>query len=230
MRLSGTALKALNHGLITLNGGVLVGNGTVTTDRFTNSGIVQPGSPVGTLRVEGGYTQTPTGTLQLDLAGKTPVLEHDLLTVMGDAILGGAIQVVRPNGYRPAAGDNYRVATFPSHTGAFVREDGFALGGGMTLETTYAPDSLILNAVQANVPLYGDLNGDGKITVADATRALRLAVGLEIPSPAEVEAGDVAPQPGTGPKAGQPYGDGRITVADAIRLLRQTVGMETNWP
>jgi subtilisin family serine protease len=64
----------------------------------------------------------------------------------------------------------------------------------------------------------GDLNGDGKINVSDATLALRIAAGLVTPSAGQLKAGDVAP-------AGQP--DGRITVTDATRLLRITAGLDT---
>lgn len=85
--------------------------------------------------------------------------------------------------------------------------------------------------VQEASPIVpGDLNGDGQLAVSDAVLALRIAVGLATPTPQQIEAGDVAPKPGTGSKAGAPYGDGRITIADVVRILRKVVGLEKEWP
>jgi len=63
----------------------------------------------------------------------------------------------------------------------------------------------------------GDLNGDGKVNVADATIGLQIAVGVINPTPDQLKAGDVAP-------AAAP--DGKINVADATRILRAAVGLE----
>jgi hypothetical protein len=83
---------------------------------------------------------------------------------------------------------------------------------------------------EASPIVPGDVNGDGQLTLSDAVLALRMAVGLITPTSQQIEAGDVAPKPGTGPKAGAPYGDGRITIADVVRLLRKVVGLEKEWP
>ena len=55
--------------------------------------------------------------------------------------------------------------------------------------------------------LYGDLDGDGEITVADALAALRIAVKLAEETEDAIFIGDVD-------------GDGKITVSDALRILR----------
>ena len=57
--------------------------------------------------------------------------------------------------------------------------------------------------------LLGDVDGDGKITAADARLILRAAVGLEEVS---LESGDVD-------------GDGKITATDARKVLRDSVGL-----
>lgn len=68
--------------------------------------------------------------------------------------------------------------------------------------------------------VYGDLNGDKRVTAADATLALRIAVGLRTPTPEQLLAGDVAP------KQANKIGDGRISIADVTRILRTAVGLD----
>jgi alpha-tubulin suppressor-like RCC1 family protein len=65
------------------------------------------------------------------------------------------------------------------------------------------------------IPL-GDLNGDGKITAADALLALRIAVKLDSPTAADLLVGNM------------PSGIGQITqitAADALLILRKAVGL-----
>jgi hypothetical protein len=64
----------------------------------------------------------------------------------------------------------------------------------------------------ATVP--GDLDGDGKVTVLDATLALRIAVGLQQSTPGQLAAGDLHHTEG-------------ITVADVTEILRAAVGLQT---
>jgi len=79
----------------------------------------------------------------------------------------------------------------------------------------------------SRVVLYGDVNGDGAVTVADALLALRAAVGLATLTDAQRAAADVAPPSGLG----KPAGDGRVDVLDAVRILRRAIGLDmTQWP
>jgi hypothetical protein len=71
--------------------------------------------------------------------------------------------------------------------------------------------------------VYGDVDGDGQVTLADAILTLRIAIGLIPPTPTQLAAGDVAPVPGV--MAGQRFGDGKITLADAIRVLARASGL-----
>lgn len=59
----------------------------------------------------------------------------------------------------------------------------------------------------------GDVDGDGKVTSADARLALRAAVGLEGLNETQKAAADVD-------------GDGKITAADAREILRKSVGID----
>lgn len=60
--------------------------------------------------------------------------------------------------------------------------------------------------------MLGDLNGDGKVTEADADLALEIAVGNVVPAPEQEAAGDV-------------NGDGRINSADAVLIMRLASGL-----
>ena len=68
------------------------------------------------------------------------------------------------------------------------------------------------NNKEYTLVVLGDVNGDGKVTPADSTIALRTYVGLSKLTDAEKLAGDV-------------NGDGKITPADSTILLRTYVGL-----
>jgi hypothetical protein len=59
----------------------------------------------------------------------------------------------------------------------------------------------------------GDVNGDGKVGIPDATLALQMAVGILSPTPQQVAAGDLNK-------------NGKIDIADVTRILRAAVGLE----
>ena len=98
--LDGGAVNAL---VINVQGGELVGNGTLNAN-ISNRGVVAPGADDlrGTLNVVGGYNQqgtaqgvVQTGQLRMDLAGEQ---DSDKLIISGTAQLAGGLKVV-------AAGD-----------------------------------------------------------------------------------------------------------------------------
>jgi hypothetical protein len=66
-------------------------------------------------------------------------------------------------------------------------------------------------------PTLGDLNGDGKVNVQDATLSLRIAVGSVTPTDAQKTAGDV-------------NHDGKWNVQDTTLILRFAVGAITAFP
>ena len=69
-------------------------------------------------------------------------------------------------------------------------------------------------------PLYGDLNDDGVVDVADALRTLQIAVGLVTPTPLDWARGDIAPL-----VDGKPAHKGNIDVGDALVVLERAVGV-----
>jgi len=73
---------------VTVNaGGVLSGHGTVVGDVSNNGGTVAPGGSVGTLTIAGDYTQSPAGTLAIELTSAG----SSRLVVTGAAHLAGTL-------------------------------------------------------------------------------------------------------------------------------------------
>jgi len=90
---------------------------------------------------------------------------------------------------------------------------------GFTVEKTVdvKGDEIVpLDVVIRTAPeiLLGDVNGDGKLGIPDATLALQIAVGImKNPTTDQVGAGDVNK-------------NGKVDIADVTRILRAAVGLE----
>ena len=95
--------------------------------------------------------------------------------------------------------------------------------GAGKLDVLSAMQSPLLNPVTP-----GDVNGDGRITIADAILALQIAIGVITPTQQQLIAAEVAPPPGT---MGRPATGSPVTVGDAARILRRALGLEPDpWP
>ena len=69
--------------------------------------------------------------------------------------------------------------------------------------------------------VYGDVTGDGQISLADAQSLLRIVIGVTAPNEAQRIAGDIYPAAVTD----GPTGDGQIDLRDVVALLRRAVGI-----
>jgi len=161
----------------------------------------------GTLSAGGNYLISFAGALfTID-----PVFSVTPLPGPGGSLVPGTVQSVRLNGttsfsVTPAAG--YRTLA-AGGCGGSLAGDRFTTGAA--------------NAdcqVTASFGLIGDLNGDGTVDLADAMRALMIAVRAATASAEETLKGDVGPLVN-----GQPHQDGRIDIADALLILKKAVGM-----
>lgn len=70
----------------------------------------------------------------------------------------------------------------------------------------------LLKVSKVPPPFLGDVNGDGRITVADATLLLRIVIGNLTPTSYQKAAGDLK-------------GDDVLSVADVVLLLRRAIGL-----
>ncbi|MDA0346725.1 MAG: hypothetical protein O3C43_13985 [Verrucomicrobia bacterium] len=80
-----------------LTNAILTGNLTINA----NGGVVStawtaPGDSPGTITINGDFTQTDTGTLQIEVFGAEAGTEYDQLIVNGTATLGGTLHII-PN-------------------------------------------------------------------------------------------------------------------------------------
>lgn len=102
--------KALTSPLVTIeNGGTLMGSGIISGN-LTNFGLVSPGNSLGTLTVSGDYTQSPNGTLRIEVAGLGPG-QFDLLAVSGHASIAGTLQLIRLGNFQLQVGDKLTFLT-----------------------------------------------------------------------------------------------------------------------
>jgi T5SS/PEP-CTERM-associated repeat protein len=164
-------------------------SGTLHTSLFGASlvnqgGILAPGHSAGSTVVNGDYTQQAGATLAIEIGGTTPSTQYDRVTVNGNAVLGGNLQLSMLNGFVPTPTDRFFIfeANNPfaltSVSGAFAN-----VANGQRLTTTdglasflvhygtgsaFSPRQIVLTNVLPAVP--GDFNLDGIVNHLDIDR------------------------------------------------------------
>ncbi|HEY3280783.1 MAG TPA: dockerin type I repeat-containing protein, partial [Armatimonadota bacterium] len=109
-------------------------------------------------------------------------------------------------------------------------DEGTALGAGIQIETvTFVPGQITILGPGGTDPstslVYGDTDGDGKVTIRDVLLLLKAVIGLSQLTADQVTRSDVAPVDAL------KLGDGKVNVADAVRVLRRVAGLEADpWP
>lgn len=93
--------------------GTLRGHGSIGGN-VTNDGVVRPGGSIGTLTILGNYTQSPTGTLFVDVSPTTA----SQLRVGGTATLAGTLNVLYGPGTYSAT--SFRIVDAGTVTGRFA--------------------------------------------------------------------------------------------------------------
>jgi hypothetical protein len=121
---------------VSVNGGVLKGAGVINGN-VVNAAAVDPGDSPGILTINGNYTQTAAGTLNIEIGGRTAGSQYDRLAVSGTATLDGTLSVTLVNGFQPSPGDTFAVLTFGAHSGTFASYTGLDVGNGETLSPVF---------------------------------------------------------------------------------------------
>lgn len=142
-----TAATLSTGGAAFTNAGTIRGTGTIDLGgaTLTNSGLVAPGLSPGTLVINGDYTQTPSGTLAIEIGGLNQGINYDLLQVTGTANLDGTLNVTHFGGFAPPSDSSYAIMTFASATGDFATKN-FPVGYNYTSSLTPlgAPTNYVL--------------------------------------------------------------------------------------
>ncbi len=190
--------------------GTLQGNSSVLAD-VHNGGKVAPGvSPsfvasdaIGTLTVDGNFTQTSAGSLQVQLASLT---SFDKLAIDGTASLSGRLELSNALGFTPALGNTFEIITASGGVdGTFTQVTAVGLfPANVVWHVIYAQF-----AVFVQLGLAGDFNHNGTVDAADyvvwrktdGTQAgyntWRANFGRTIASSANVDANVAVPEPTT---------------------------------
>lgn len=143
--------------LIDIQGGALVGEGLAAGD-LENAGTISPASGgTGALTVDGDYTQTASGALNIDISST----ESDLLDISGVASFAGTINVTLLGGFTPAVGQRFTVATFSSGSGVFATANLPSLSGVcFHVERT-------ANQLEVVATMLGDLDASNSVDLGD---------------------------------------------------------------
>ena len=109
---------SLGGSTLTFLGGTLSGSGVINAD-VVNAAVVRPGGSPGTLTINGNYTQTAEGVIEVELASLIQGTGHDRLVVTGEASLAGTLNAALFGGFLPSFSNAFPVLMYGSRSGAF---------------------------------------------------------------------------------------------------------------
>ncbi len=155
------ALNAGGVATVTLDGGLLGGEGLVSANVNNVSGAASPGSSPGTLTVDGNYTQGIDGECAVEIGGAKPG-QFDVLAINDDATLAGTLAVTFINDFDPQIDQSFTILTATGVFGTFDVIDSCA-----GLSVTYNTDSVVLTITAACAPCPWDLDGDAVVGTGD---------------------------------------------------------------
>ncbi len=132
-------------GITVESGAEVIASGTWTAE-ITNDGTIDvggTGSSYGTLAIVGDFTNSSSGTLNIQIGGTTPGTNYDQLTVSGTASLDGTLNIAVASGYTPGAYDTFTLLTYSSETGSFATINGLDQGS-YSFTTSYGASAFTL--------------------------------------------------------------------------------------
>ena len=171
-----------NGGTVTANtitvdtGGSLNGQGGTVIGSVVNAGgTVTPGDAVGTMTINGDYTQT-SGSLLLEIDGAD---QFDQLIVSGMAnFTGGSIDVLFGNGFVPTDGEDFDLIM--ASLGLNVSNIDFNVAGlpdGLNFNDTFTANGLELSFMGTQSGGGGN-NGGGGTPTPEAGSVVTLSLGV----------------------------------------------------
>ena len=188
IRLENGTLNAADG--VDLNGGQLIGSGTITGPIRNNGGIVAPGFSPGKITINGNYTQGADGVLNIEIGGAEPGTGYDQLRVVGTATLGGTLNLKLINGFQPRLGDVFEIIDPNAVSGEFaqINAEGFGVqanyaAGAITVTITSVPDRLLNISTRLRVGTGENaLIGGFIITGTEAKKVIVRGIGPSLAS------------------------------------------------
>jgi autotransporter-associated beta strand protein len=137
--------------------GVFSGNGTVVFE-----GSFSPSAGPAEINFGGDAVLAGTNTLFIEIGGPTPADDYDSLTIAGEAMLDGILDVSLIDEFAPTEGQQFTVLSANN-----IVDNGLVLGGPAASSFNLFIDStsVILQALAPGLP--GDHNDDGTVDAAD---------------------------------------------------------------
>jgi hypothetical protein len=154
----------IRAGRLTGHGSIATGSGTVPGQVENLSGVVAPGSGLGSLAIEGRFSNGKAGTVEMEIGGTAAGSQYDQIVVTGDVTLAGTLYLALTGGFTPAIGANsYTLFSATGELGGrFSRISFPALPADRMWAVFYTDDSLSLK-----VTLPGDFDANGLVNAAD---------------------------------------------------------------
>ncbi len=176
-------ITVLNGGVVrstTLdnNNGAVQGTGTIQTSSFTNNGLVSPGNSPGVLVTENtmgthAFQQGFDGTLLIEIAGRTPGIDHDVLDVRGIALFDGTLELeFSPFMGEPPVqpGDQFDIVLAENIDGQFRDIQLRGLGMEGQVDVIFTPGGIVVIVQQVPAPSALALLGLGAMLGARRRR------------------------------------------------------------
>ena len=162
---------------------------------IANGGTLTVG-PANTVTISGTFTQTSTGTLDLQLGGAPSTGSFGLVNAAGAAALAGTLRSEIVNGYSPTTTDTFTPMGFASRSGSFAQETlpsgpGYRFNAAVTFTNVVlsaaptTPLTATVNASTALHPVTTNLLGINSTywdseAVTVQTQEMATAAGLDI--------------------------------------------------
>ncbi len=141
-----------SDGTLKIQGGRLAGSGTIKCD-VVNNALFKPGHSPGIMTINGNYTQTTNGILDMEIGGLTAGSGHDQLNVWGVATLDGTLSIVKYGSYMPTNGDNFILLNFWDLNTSFRTYTGLYPGNSLFYRITNLGTQFVAEAcLDTNVP------------------------------------------------------------------------------
>ncbi len=138
-------------GTFTLSGGILSGYGTVNANIANAEQVIAGGTgAAGVLTINGDYTQTPSGSLDVEIGGTAAGTQYDQLEVTGQAALAGTLSISLLTGFSPTLGQTFTIASANPLSGTFTNVDESAVTGPVAFQPTYTGTSVVLVAEESS--------------------------------------------------------------------------------